>query len=235
MRLDKYLASAGKGTRRTVKEYIKKGQVTVNEQIVRDDSYQVDETNDIVTLLSEVVDYQKFYYILLNKPEGYVSATTDKIYPPVTDLVSEYDFANIVPVGRLDVDTTGVLLLTNDGQLNHRLLAPKFHVDKTYYIETDFPIDKKMIAAFKEGIILDGEKTLPGDLEIIDEKKAYLTIHQGKFHQVKRMFQYFSLKVLTLDRVKFAFLTYEGLNRGEYRLLNKEEIRELKKLAKQEE
>lgn len=235
MRLDKYLASAGKGTRRTVKEYIKKGQVTVNEQIVRDDSYQVDETNDIVTLSSEVVDYQKFYYILLNKPEGYVSATTDKIYPPVTDLVSEYDFANIVPVGRLDVDTTGVLLLTNDGQLNHRLLAPKFHVDKTYYIETDFPIDKKMIAAFKEGIILDGEKTLPGDLEIIDEKKAYLTIHQGKFHQVKRMFQYFSLKVLTLDRVKFAFLTYEGLNRGEYRLLNKEEIRELKKLAKQEE
>lgn len=235
MRLDKYLASAGKGTRRTVKEYIKKGQVTINEQIVRDDSYQVDETNDIVTLFSEVVDYQKFYYILLNKPEGYVSATTDKIYPPVTDLVSEYDFANIVPVGRLDVDTTGVLLLTNDGQLNHRLLAPKFHVDKTYYIETDFPIDKKMITAFKEGIILDGEKTLPGDLEIIDEKKAYLTIHQGKFHQVKRMFQYFSLKVLTLDRVKFAFLTYEGLNRGEYRLLNKEEICKLKKLAKQEE
>lgn len=235
MRLDKYLASAGKGTRRTVKEYIKKGQVTVNDQTIRDDSYQVDETNDVVTLFSEVVDYQKFYYILLNKPEGYVSATTDKIYPPVTDLVSEYDFANIVPVGRLDVDTTGVLLLTNDGQLNHRLLAPKFHVDKTYYIETDFPIDKKMIAAFKEGIILDGEKTLPGDLEIIDEKKAYLTIHQGKFHQVKRMFQYFSLKVLTLDRVKFAFLTYDGLNRGEYRLLTKEEIRELKKLAKQEE
>lgn len=235
MRLDKYLASAGKGTRRTVKEYIKKGQVTINDQTIRDDSYQVDETNDVVTLFSEVVDYQKFYYILLNKPEGYVSATTDKIYPPVTDLVSEYDFANIVPVGRLDVDTTGVLLLTNDGQLNHRLLAPKFHVDKTYYIETDFPIDKKMIAAFKEGIILDGEKTLPGALEIIDEKKAYLTIHQGKFHQVKRMFQYFSLKVLTLDRVKFAFLTYEGLNRGEYRLLNKEEIYKLKKLAKQEE
>lgn len=232
MRLDRFLANSGLGTRKEVKALIKQGLIKVNEEVIKSDSFNIDENNDEIKVNEEIITYHQFYYVLLNKPEGYVSATNDNVYPPVTDLVAEYQFAKLFPVGRLDVDTTGVLLLTNNGTLAHQLLAPRYHVDKTYYVETDYEIPFKLKEAFKEGIILDGEKTLPGELEIIDTNKAYLTIHQGKFHQVKRMFQYFSLKVIKLDRVKFASLTYDGLKVGEYRLLTKEEINMLQDLVK---
>ncbi len=227
MRLDKFLSTSGLGTRKEVKALIKKGLITVDGEIVIKDSLQIDEYKNIISFNGEKIEYHKFFYLLLNKPQGYVCATEDKRYPPVTELVSEYNFAKLFPVGRLDVDTTGVLLLTNNGALCHRLLLPKYHVDKTYYVETDYEIKNELITAFKNGIMLDGELTLPGELKILDKNKALLTIHQGKFHQVKRMFAYFGLTVIKLDRQQFAFLTYGNLKQGEYRLLSSQEIETL--------
>lgn len=231
MRLDKYLANSGVGTRSEVKTLIRKKLVKINGEIVKSSSLNVDESKDQITVNDELIVYHEFYYVLLNKPEGYVSAVEDNVYPPVTDLVSEFSFASLFPVGRLDVDTTGTLLLTNDGVLCHQLLSPKYHVDKTYYVETDIDIKPEMVEAFKEGIILDGEKTLPGNLVILDKKKAELTIHQGKFHQVKKMFKYFGITVTKLDRKSFAFLNHQDLELGEYRELTEDEVNELKNLV----
>lgn len=231
MRLDKYLANSGVGTRSEVKTLIKKKLIKVNGEVVKSSSISVDENKDVITFNDEPVIYKEFYYVLLNKPKGYVSAVEDNLHPPVTDLVSEFAFANLFPIGRLDIDTTGTLLLTNDGDLCHKLLAPKYHVDKTYYVTTDTEISQTLVKKFKEGIILDGELTLPGDLVILDSHHAELTIHQGKFHQVKRMFQHFGLKVLELDRKTFAFLDSRGLAIGEHRELREEEIRALKALV----
>lgn len=232
MRLDKYLANSGCGTRKEVKILIHKKRVTVDGVIARSDSLDIKEGVNHVFLDGEEIIYKEFYYVLLNKPEGYVSAVEDNLYPPVTDLISEYSFAKLFPVGRLDVDTTGALLLTNDGELCHQLLAPKYHVDKTYYVEVDGVMSQKLVKAFKEGIMMDGELTLPGDLMILSEHTGELTIHQGKFHQVKRMFQHFGLKVTRLDRKSFAFLNHEDLELGEYRELSLEEEKALKDLVK---
>lgn len=227
MRLDKFLANSGVGSRSEVKVLIHKKRVTVDGIVPKTGSLNIDENESIVCVDGEQIIYSEFYYILLNKPEGYVSAVEDNVYPPVTDLIPEYKFANLFPVGRLDVDTTGTLLLTNNGPLCHKLLSPKYHVDKTYLVETDLPIKQEMVKAFKEGIMLDDELTLPGELVILSSNVGELTIHQGKFHQVKRMFQKFGLKVIKLDRKTFAFLDHEHLQKGEYRSLTEEEINKL--------
>lgn len=231
MRLDRYLANSGVGTRSEVKTFIRKKQIKVNGELVKSSSLNIDEKKDLITFNDEAVVYKEFYYILLNKPKGYVSAVEDNVYPPVTDLVSEFAFADLFPVGRLDVDTTGTLILTNDGDLCHKLLSPRYHVDKKYSVTTDLEIKPSLIKHFKEGIILDGEKTLPGELVILDGNHAELTIHQGKFHQVKRMFQHFGVKVIDLDRKEFAFLNSEGLGLGEHRELKDEEIERLRSLV----
>ena len=231
MRLDKYLANSGVGSRSEVKRLIKDKRIKVNGEIVKRDSFNVDETKDVVLFDDLEVRYKKFYYILLNKPEGYVSAVIDNVYPPVIDLLPEYQFANLFPVGRLDVDTTGALLLTNNGDLAHKLLSPKYHVDKTYVVEVDKKLDPKLIDAFKNGVELDNELTLPADLVIINDKNAELTIHQGKFHQVKRMFKKFGYEVTKLSRKSFAFLTTEGLELGEYRELTLEEEKKLETIV----
>lgn len=231
MRLDKFLANSGIGTRSEVKRFIKDKRVKVNGEVVRSDSFNVNEAQDIVLFDDFQVKYKEFYYILLNKPQGYVSAVIDNVYPPVTDLMPEYAFAKLFPVGRLDVDTTGALLLTNDGDLAHKLISPKYHVDKVYTVEVDKKLDPRLTKAFKNGIELDGEMTLPADLVIINDKKAELTLHQGKFHQVKRMFKKFDYEVLTLERIAFAFLTTEGLGLGEYRELTSEEENKLKQIV----
>lgn len=231
MRLDKYLANSGIGSRSEVKQYIRKGRIKVDDEIVKSSSLNIDENKNKIYFDDVLVDYHEFYYVLLNKPKGYVSACEDNVYPPVTDLIPEYDFAKLFPVGRLDVDTTGTLLLTNDGKLCHRLLSPKYHVDKTYHVITDYDIKEEMIKDFEEGIILDGELTLPAKLTILGKREAELTIHQGKFHQVKRMFLKYSLKVMELDRKSFAFLNHEDLEIGEYRELNKDEVQKLKDIV----
>ena len=230
MRLDKFLANSGVGSRSEVKRYIKDKRVKVNGAIIKNDSFTVDETKDVVLFNDLEVKYKKFYYVLLNKPKGYVSATIDNVYPPVTDLIPEYAFAKLNPVGRLDVDTTGALLLTNDGDLAHKLISPKYHVDKVYEVEVDKKLDPKLVEIFKKGIELDGELTMPADLVILNEKHAELTLHQGKFHQVKRMFKKCEYNVLSLNRKAFAFLTVEGLQLGEHRELTVDEENKLKSL-----
>lgn len=231
MRLDKYLANSGVGSRSEVKRFIKDKRVKVNGEIVRSDSFNVNEAKDLVLFDDLQVKYKEFYYVLLNKPQGYVSAVIDNVYPPVLDLMPEYAFAKLFPVGRLDVDTTGALLLTNDGDLAHKLISPKYHVDKVYAVEVDKKLDPRLTEAFKNGIELDGEMTLPADLVIISDKKAELTLHQGKFHQVKRMFKRFDYEVLSLNRKAFAFLTTKGLNVSEYRELTLEEECKLKQIV----
>lgn len=223
MRLDKFLANSGIGSRSEVKRIIKDKRIRVNGEIIKSDSFNVDETKDIVLFDETEIKYKKFYYILLNKPQGYVSASIDNVYPPVTDLLPEYRFANLHTVGRLDVDTTGALLLTNNGDLTHKLISPKYKVDKVYEVEVDKKIDRNLVEIFKNGIELDGELTLPADLLIIDDKHAELTLHQGKFHQVKRMFKKFGYEVVKLNRKSFAGLTVDDLGLGEYRELTIEE------------
>ena len=228
MRLDKYLANSGIGTRSIVKRFIKDKRVKVNGEIVKSDSFNVDETKDIVLFDDLKVNYKEFYYILLNKPQGYVSAVIDNVYPPVTDLIPEFSFAKLFPVGRLDVDTTGALLLTNDGDLAHKLISPKYHVDKVYDVTVDKNLEKSLVREFKNGINLNGEFTLPAELVIINNKQAKLTLHEGKFHQVKRMFKVFGYNVLSLHRSSFASLTLDGLSEGRYRELTTLEEKMLK-------
>ena len=223
MRLDKFLANSGIGSRSEVKRIIKDKRIKVNGEIIKSDSFNVEETKDVVLFDETEIKYKKFYYILLNKPQGYVSASIDNVYPPVTDLLPEYKFANLHTVGRLDVDTTGALLLTNNGDLTHKLISPKYKVDKVYEVDVDKKIDRNLVEIFKNGVELDGELTLPADLLIIDDKHAELTLHQGKFHQVKRMFKKFGYEVIKLNRKAFAGLTVEDLGLGEYRELTKEE------------
>ena len=230
MRLDKFLANSGIGTRSEVKRFIRDKRAKVNGKIVKSDSFNVDDTKDVVLFDDLEVKYKEFYYVLLNKPMGYVSATIDNVYPPVTDLIPEYAFAKLNPVGRLDIDTTGALLLTNDGDLAHKLISPKYHVDKVYEVEVDKKLDSNLVEAFKQGIELDGELTLPAELIIIDDKNAELTLHQGKFHQVKRMFKKFGYNVLSLNRKAFAFLTVDDLKLGEHRELTIKEEQRLKSL-----
>lgn len=228
MRLDKFLANAGLGSRKEVKLLIKSLRVSVNDHLVKSEKFNVDEQKDIICVDGQKIDYQEFYYILLNKPSGYVSSTiAENNYPPVTDLLSEYDFAKLFPVGRLDVDTTGVLLLSNNGLLAHKLLSPKYHVDKVYLATTDYPLQKEMISAFEKGVEINEEKLLPAKLEILSDNQARVTLHQGKYHQVKRMFLHYGLTVIKLERIKFAFLDTKNLKVGEYRSLTKEEIQQL--------
>ena len=229
MRLDRFLRSSGIGTRKEVKQYIKDKRILINNQIAKDPGMSINEYSDEIKVDGEIVTYHLYHYILLHKPKGYVSATEpEKNYPPVTDLVSEYSFASLFPVGRLDVDTTGLLLLTNDGKLAHKLLSPKYHVDKKYIVEVDYPLKEEIIPSFESGIILDGELTLPCKLKIIDSHKAEVILHEGKYHQVKRMFAHFGYKVISLHRSEFAFLSLNGLNEGEYRPLTSQEIEFLK-------
>ena len=231
LRLDKYLAHSGFGSRKYVKEIIRKGNVIINEKVVKKDDYKVDEINDVVLVYGKKVNYSEFTYIMLNKPQGYISATFDKHDPIVLDLVSEYDYLNLFPVGRLDKDSEGLLLLSNDGKLAHRLLHPSYHVYKTYFVTTDLKIKDELVEEFNNGVTLDdGYKCLPAKLEILSENSANVTIKEGKFHQVKRMFEAYGITVCSLKRMTFKNLVLdESLKSGEYRLLTQEEIDELVK------
>ena len=230
IRLDKLLAHSGYGSRKEVKELIRKGQVSVNEVVVKDDDFKVDEVNDEVIVEGIIVDYQKFIYIMMNKPDGVLSATYDPKDPIVLDLIEDVPTRGLFPVGRLDKDSEGLLLITNDGKLAHELLSPKKHVDKVYYIEYSGELDSDVESKFNEGVTLeDGYKCLPGKIELLGDNKAYVTISEGKFHQVKRMISMCNGEVTYLKRVKFGPLDLdESLNEGEYRFLSNLELDSLK-------
>lgn len=231
MRLDKFLANAGYGTRKEVKKLIKNKRVLVNQEVVTKDDFAIDEYQDKIYLDDELIEYHQYHYFMLHKPQGYVSATEDNFYPTVLDLLSDSDFRyKLFPVGRLDMDSTGLIFLTDHGTLGHRLLSPKYHVLKKYRVTTDYPIKEELVEHFQEGILLDGELTLPSELIIEEPRKAIVVLHQGKYHQIKRMFKNFGITVITLHRFEFGPLELGDLKEGEYRQLTEEEIEKLKEI-----
>ena len=230
MRLDKLLAHMDYGSRKEVKELIRKGYVLVNGNVIKDDDFKVDEINDEINILDSEIKYEEFIYIMLNKPEGYVSATYDYSKPIVLDLIDDYKKRNLFPVGRLDIDTHGLLLITNDGNLAHRMLSPKSHVDKKYYLKYDGKYNESFIQKFNDGITLDdGYKCMPAEFIDLGDNEAYIIIREGKFHQVKRMMEAVGCNVTFLKRISFGNLVLdESLKEGKWRHLTNEEIESLK-------
>ena len=226
MRLDKFLCDNNVGTRSQVKEFIKKGQVTVNGQTAKKADIKINEDTDTITFQGRELYYCKFVYYMLNKPEGVVSATTDNTAPTVVSLLPVPEQKDLFPVGRLDKDTTGLLLLTNDGALAHDLLSPKKHVDKTYLVTPGKPLSEEDIHRLEAGLdIGDDKPTAPARAKLTGNGDLLLTIHEGRFHQVKRMLQAIDNQVLTLERVSFGPLSLDpSLPRGAYRALTEEEI-----------
>jgi 16S rRNA pseudouridine516 synthase len=233
LRIDKMLANLGFGSRKEVKQLLKTGAVKINDETVKDAKLHIDPEVDIVTVNGEVVEYRKYIYLMMNKPKGVISATEDRFEETVLDLLEPADLVyEPFPVGRLDKDTEGLLLLTNDGQLAHQLLSPKKHVPKIYYAVIEGVVTDADVAAFKRGVTLDdGYTTKPGELKILKSgitSEIELTITEGKFHQVKRMFQAVDKRVIYLKRMAMGPLKLdEDLELGEYRELTEEEIEEL--------
>lgn len=230
MRLDKMLANSGFGTRKEVKKLLKTGVVKVDGNVIKDAKVHVDPEVQEVTVHDDIVEYREFIYLMMHKPPGLLSATEDHRQETVVDILQEEDkIFEPFPVGRLDKDTEGLLLLTNDGQLAHQLLSPKKHVPKTYYAKIDGEVTEEDIVAFREGVTLDdGYETLPAELVILEagpESEIEITIVEGKFHQVKRMFQAVGKTVTYLKRLSMGELKLdEDLELGEYRELTDEEL-----------
>ena len=233
LRIDKYLADMGTGSRSDVKAFIRKGMVKINGPAARTGKEKVDTDCDIVLMNDEPVEYVQYEYYLINKPAGVISATEDRNTPTVVDMIKEAK-KDVFPVGRLDKDTEGLLLITNDGLLAHNLLATKKHVDKKYYVETDGPLNEDNVRQVSQGLKVDEDFTaLPAFLEIIesgnDYSKCYITLHEGKFHQIKRMFEAVDKKVVYLKRLSMGSLRLdETLALGEYRELTEGEVQALK-------
>lgn len=231
MRLDKFLSTYTELSRKDAKKWIRKGEVCVDGEVVSTETQKVMATQNIC-LKGEQIVAKEYVYLMMNKPCGVLSATKDRVDRTVLDLIAERK-QDLFPVGRLDKDTEGFLLLTNDGELAHRLLSPTYHVPKTYYLEYEGELLPDAIAMVKEGIEI-GEKrpTKPGELRLLEKGKAELIISEGKFHQVKRMIAALGGKVTYLKRMSMAgLLLDEDLEAGQYRELTEEEILTLKKSA----
>ena len=234
LRIDKMLSNSGVGSRKRIKTDARQGAIEVNGTIEKDSSRIIDTETDTVKYKGETINYTRFIYLMMNKPRGVVSATEDNYDKTVIDLLNDEDkFYKPFPVGRLDKDTEGLLLITNDGKLAHELLSPKKHVDKTYYVEAAEEVTDDDVRAFERGVILeeDNYKTLPAKLQIIESgypSICLVTIREGKFHQVKRMFNALDNEVTYLKRISMGTLKLDGsLKTGQYRHLTEEEIKEL--------
>lgn len=232
IRLDKFLADAGIGTRSEVKQMIRKKSVAVNGTPATGPDQKINEASDIVCVSGKAVSLRGFVYYLLHKPAGYVSATKDNLFPTVMELVPKGD--DLFPVGRLDKDTEGLLLITNDGELAHRLLSPRRHVDKMYLAILDKPAEDEDIAKFEAGVdIGDNDLTLPATLQILPHNQALLTIHEGRFHQVKRMFHAVGKEVVYLKRISMGPITLpEDLEKGAFMELQAHEVNLLRDTAR---
>ena len=234
-RIDKIISNLGYGSRKEIKALVKKGLVKVDGEIVKDNGLLIDPEKSVININGEDLFYREYIYLMMNKPDGVISATYDNREETVKDLLEvEHQVFNPFPVGRLDKDTVGLLLLTNDGELNHRLISPKWHVDKVYYAKIDKAVDEKDVEAFKNGITLDdGYKCKEGKLEIISSSdegaEVMVTIQEGKYHQVKRMFEALGKTVVYLKRTEFGGLPLDQeLEEGEYRELTEDELALLK-------
>ena len=232
MRLDKYLSECTALSRSQLREIIKNGSVCVDDVPVRSPEQKLDSDTAKVTLDGKPVRYEKFCYYMLNKPSGLLSATDDKKQKTVIDLFpAELRKKNLFPVGRLDKDTTGLLIITNDGEFAHRVISPKSEIVKTYRACTESPVDDADVEAFRQGIVLaDGTQCLPAGLEKLPDGSCLVRVMEGKYHQVKRMFAKVGHPVLYLQRVSMGTLTLDdSLKTGEYRELTADEIAALKR------
>ncbi len=230
IRLDKFFTETGTCSRSEANSHIKKGQVLVDGKVVKKPDYKIDETKAKVCLNGEPVIYKKFVYIMLNKPEGIVSATEDTKQKTVLDLIPEkYKKLGLFPCGRLDKDTVGLVILTNDGQSAHAWLAPKSHVAKTYYFECAEELNKKDEHKIEAGIVLkDGYQTKPCKIHMLEKTKGHIELTEGKYHEIKRMFGAVGNKITYLERIKFGNLELDkSLERGQWRELTEEEIKSL--------
>ena len=236
MRIDKFLANMNVGSRKEVHQLIKKGIVAINGQTIKTPKEKVAETDE-VTVNGEKIVYQKYHYFLMNKPKGVLSATEDRSQRTVISLLNLKDqYQGIVPVGRLDKNTTGLLLLTNDGQLNHELLAPNKHVAKVYRAKIAGVADDETVKTFASGMTLgDGTKLKPAELKILaqdeehDSSEIEIKIREGKYHQIKRMFGAVGMKVVELERISMGNLKLpEDLKRGNYIELSLDEVNKIK-------
>lgn len=229
MRLDKFLANSGIGSRKEVKELIKQGLVFVNDERIKNSDKNIDEIKDVIKIRDKCIEYRKYVYIMLNKPQNVISATEDNKHKTVIDLIKGYDTYNIFPVGRLDIDTEGLLLLTNDGKLSHNLLSPKKHVEKEYFVKLKENINDIDINKVENNIELeDGYICKKAKIKRLSKNELYISITEGKFHQVKRMFKAVGNEVIFLKRVRMAnILLDKNLKSGEYRELIEDELKGL--------
>lgn len=237
MRLDRFLCEMNLGTRSQARELIRRGQVTVNGSSVKNADAKVDELTDRICVREQECRYQRFYYFMLNKPAGIVSAARDRISETVMECLRPEDrHADLFPVGRLDKDTEGFLLLSNDGELAHRLLSPKRHVDKTYRVWLEHELSRDEIQQLEQGVDIGEERpTLPAEVLQTDTREILLTLREGKFHQVKRMLHAVGNGVRMLKRVSFGGIALDDkLAPGEYRALTEEEVTILNETCRHE-
>ena len=231
MRIDKFLSNMGIATRTESSKAARQGGILVNGAVVKKADVHIDPEKDVVTYLGRKIEYRKYTYILMNKPDGVVSATEDGRDKTVIDLLpEELQKLNLFPCGRLDKHTLGLVMLTDDGDLAHRLLSPKHHVKKKYYFESKFPLTEDEISYLEKGATLeDGYVTKPSEIELFEDKKSgHITLVEGKYHQIKRMLESVNNKITYLERITFGPLVLdENLERGEWRFLTENEIKGL--------
>lgn len=231
-RIDKIIASQGTYSRSEVKKLIKNNSVEVNGETVKTPKMKVDPYKSRIALNGVDIVYKKFIYLMLNKPKGYISATTDHNHKTVLELVSEELLGrNLFPAGRLDRDTTGLMIITDDGLLAHNILSPKKHIKKTYHVELDIPVTEEMVLGFASGVELNDGICEEALLEITGENTGNVTLREGRYHQVKRMFGCFGAKVIELKRIAMGNLNLpEDLEEGSYRELSDKELKLLQQL-----
>ncbi len=229
-RIDKIISSQGKYSRKDVKTLISQKRIMLNGEIIKDSGIKADTENDRITINGEDLFVRKNIYLMLNKPQGVVSATDDRTQKTVIDIVpDEFKRKGLFPAGRLDKDTTGFVLITDDGDFAHRILSPKNHVEKKYIATLDIPITEDMKRDFNAGIQLKGEKKcMPANLEIIDTNTALVTIYEGMYHQIKRMFGCYGAKTVGLHRISMGNLCLDkSLKEGECREITKAELQKI--------
>ena len=225
MRLDKLLTELGKSSRSEGGKLIRSGKVTVNGEIIKKPDYKIDPENDEVSLFGEILTYKKYTYIMLNKPDGYVSATDDEKEKTVLDLVSDEDRRKgLFPCGRLDKNTLGLVILTNDGDGAHKVLSPKHHVEKIYKFISRDPVSENDIKSLEAGVDIGGYLTKPCRVKMISECEGEITLIEGKYHQIKRMLEAVNNKIVYLERITFGNIQLDpSLKRGEWRYLTRDE------------
>lgn len=228
-RIDKIISSQTIYSRKDVKDLIRNKKITINDRVVLQSDVKIDPETDIIKVDGNVLEIKKHVYLMLNKPKGFVSATEDKSDRTVLELVPEkYLHRNLFPAGRLDKDTTGLMLITDDGDFAHNILSPKKHINKTYEVKIDIPMTKDMVLGFQNGIELNDGKCKQASLEIIDAYSGIVILTEGRYHQIKRMFGCYQAKVIELKRIKMGnFSLPNDLKEGECREFTNDELKQI--------